>query len=764
MKNKMLKVAGLLLLSTLSVSTWAESFVLKNIQVSGLDRITAETVKSNIPVKIGEKFDDKLSASIIRSIYKTGFFDDVQLGRRDNTLLVKVHERSVIGEINLEGNHKLETKVLLGALKQAGISQGRPLDKSALNQIQAQIKQQYLAGGNYSATVKTELKKLDRNRVAVNINIHEGGVARIKRVNISGNKAFSEQQLLKIMESGTKSRFSFFSDKDKYAREKLVGDIDKITSFYRDRGYLNFQILSSQVSLSDDKQSVFVNINIKEGDRFHVGNVHVGGDADISKQEAKKLVRMKKGQVFSQTNLSDTRNSIQERLGKEGFAFSKIAVVPQIDNVNKRVNLIFQAEKGQRVYVRRINIRGNFRTKDVVIRREMRQLESTFLSKEKVRRSKVRIQRLPFIESVRIATSPVAGRSDQVDLDVIVKDAQSSNDISASIGYSGSSFLFNVGLKQNNFMGLGKSMSVSASNSKSTKSFNLSYNNPYHTVDGVGRGVNVYLNKSDAEADNVSDYSSDTYGATLNYTIPMTEDNSIRFSLGGEHRKIKTSKSTPDHIKEFVKDENNGSSYNNIIGSMSYIHDTRNRFLFPSEGKRHSISLESGLPGGDLEYYKVKLKTSTYHPVTEKMTFALKGGVSYGSAYGSTSELPFFEKFYSGGIGTVRGFEHNSLGPQDSNKASKGGAFSVDTRAELLFPVPFLGDDVKGLRMSAFVDGGNVFEGTKNFKADELRFSTGLATTWISPIGPFTLSYAKPLNAKKGDDEQKFQFSIGANF
>ncbi len=764
MKNNILKVASLLLLSTLTTSIWAESFVLKNIQVSGLDRITAETVKANIPVKVGEKYDDTLSTSIIRSIYKTGLFDDVQLGRRDNTLLIKVHERSVIGEINLEGNHKLETKVLLGALKQAGISQGRPLDKSALNQIQAQIKQQYLAGGNYSATVRTELKKLDRNRVAVNINIHEGGVARIKQVNISGNKAFSEQQLLKMMESGTKGRLSFFSDRDKYAREKLVGDIDKITSFYRDRGYLNFQVLSSQVSLSDDKQSVFVNINIKEGDRFHVGDVHVGGDAGISKQDAKKLVRMKKGEVFSQTKLADTRNSIQERLGKEGFAFSKIAVVPQIDNVNKRVNLNFQAEKGQRVYVRRINIRGNLRTKDIVIRREMRQLESTFLSKENVRRSKARIQRLPFIESVRIATSPVAGRSDQVDLDVIVTDAQSSNDISASIGYSGSSFLFNVGLKQNNFMGMGKSMSVSASNSKSNKSFNLSYNNPYHTIDGVGRGFNIYLNKSDAEADNISDYSSDTYGATVNYTIPMTEDNSIRFSLGGEHRKIKTSKSTPDHIKEYIKDENNGDSYNNIIGSMSYIHDTRNRFLFPSEGQRHSISLETGLPGGDLEYYKVKLKTSTYHPVTEKMTFALKGGLSYGSAYGSTSELPFFERFYSGGIGTVRGFEYNSLGPQDSNKTSKGGAFSVDTRAEFLFPVPFLGDDVKGLRMSAFVDGGNVFEGTKSFKADELRFSTGLATTWISPLGPFTLSYAKPLNAKKGDDEQKLQFSIGANF
>jgi len=764
MNNKVLQVSLSACLIFLVTNIWADSFVLRGIQVSGLERITSETVHSSIPVKIGETFDDSMTAKVVRSLYQTGYFDDVQIGRRGNTLLVKVHERAVIGEVNLKGNHLIETKLLLGALKQAGITQGRPLDKSALNKIQTQIKQQYLAGGNYAATVNTKLKKLDRNRVAVNINIHEGGVARIKRIKISGNKAFTEKYLLSKMESGTKGRLDFFSSRDKYAREKLRGDIDRLTSFYRDRGYLNFSVLSSQVSLSKDKQSVFVNLNIHEGDLYRVGKVHVGGDASISKQQAKKLLKLKEGQVFSQADLAESRKNIQDQLGKEGFAFSKIAVVPQVDKVNKRVNLIFQAEKGQRVYVRRINIRGNFRTKDVVIRREMRQFESSFLSKEKVRRSKARIQRLPFIESVRIATSPVAGRSDQVDLDVIVKDAQSSNDISASIGYAGSSLLFNVGLKQNNFMGSGKSLSVSAANSKSTTSFNLTYNNPYHTVDGVGRGFNVYFNKSDADAENLSKYSTDTYGANMNYTIPVTEDNSIRFSLGGEHRTIKTTNSTPDHIKEFIKDENNGDTYNNLIGSVSYVHDTRNRFLFPSEGQRHSISLESGLPGGDLEYYKVKLKASTYMPVTENMTFALKGGVSYGDAYGKTSELPFFERFYSGGIATVRGFEHNSLGPEDSNKDSKGGALSVSSRAEVLFPVPFVGEDAKGLRMSAFIDGGNVFENTKAFKGDELRFSAGLATTWVSPLGPFTLSYAKPLNAKEGDDEQKLQFSIGASF
>ena len=764
MVKRVLQVSLSAYLLIASTSIWADKFVLDGIQVKGVERVSTDIVYSNIPVKKGETFDDvTMSAAVVRSLYKTGYFDDVQLGRSGNTLLVKVVERPVVGEVNLEGNHLLESKLLLDALKRSGVAQGRPLDKSALNRIQAELRQQYLSTGNYGATVKTDLRKLERNRVAVDIKIHEGGIARIKRVKISGNKAFTEAQLLAKMDSGPKSKFAFLSDRDKYAKEKLSGDLDKLTSFYRDRGYINFTVLSTQVSLSQDKQSVVVNINVQEGDLYRVGKVHVGGDAGISKQEANKLLKLKEGNIFSQAALAETRKNIQNRLGKDGFAFSRIAVVPQIDKVSKKVNLIFQAEKGQRVYVRRINIRGNERTKDVVIRREMRQLESAFLSKDNVRRSKTRIQRLPYIQSANITTSPVVGRTDQVDLDVVVKEL-SSNDISASLGYSGSSFLFNVGFKQNNFMGMGKSLSLAASNSSSEKSFSLSYNNPYHTIDGVGRGVKAYYNQADADEDNTSDYTTDSYGLSLNYTVPVTEDNSIRFSLGGEHRTINTTSTTPDHITAFIADDNHGNSYNNLIGSLSYIHDTRDRFLFPSEGQRHSIVLESGLPGGDLEYYKLKLTGSTYHPVTDKMTFALKGGFAYGDGYGDTNELPFFERFYSGGISTVRGFDHNSLGPLDSNGASAGGAFSANSRAELLFPVPFVGEDVQGLKMSAFIDGGNVFESSKDFKVDELRFSAGLGVTWISPLGPFTLSYGKPLNAKDEDDTQELQFSIGTSF
>ena len=760
MKKQVLQASFAGCILALSQGVWAESFILKDVQVSGLERVAAGTVLSNVPVRVGQRFDDQMTANIVRSLYKTGLFDDVKISKRGNVLLVKVHERSAVGEIKVSGNHVIESKALIAALKQAGVAKGRPLDKSALNRIQREIKQQYLARGNYAASVATQLVKLPRNRVSVRIKIHEGGVARIKGLRINGNRAYSEATLMKLLDLGTKSKFSFFSSRDKYAKEKLVGDIDKLTAFYRDNGYLNFEVISTQVSLAKDKQAVYINLNIHEGDQYRVGKVKIIGNTGLPQAELVKLMVLREGQVFSQTKLAETRKKIKARLGKDGFAFSRIGVLPQVDKVNKRVHLVFQAEKGQRTYVRRINIRGNFRTKDEVFRREMRQLESSFLSKEKVERSKARIKRLPFVKAVRITTSPVAGKSDQVDLNVLISE-QSSNRFNAAVGYSGSGILFSLGLTQNNFMGTGKSLSLAATKSKSTNNFRLSYNNPYHTVDGVGRGYNVYYNKTDASENDVSDYSSNTYGADINYTIPVSEENSIRFSIGGEHREIVTSTSTPDHIKSFIQD--NGNKYNNILGKVSYVHDTRDRFLFPSSGQRHNVTFEAGLPGSDLEYYKLKYRGASYFPVSKKISFALKGGLSYGKSYGKTTELPFFERFYAGGISTVRGFDNNSLGPKDSNNDSKGGALSVNARAELLFPAPFA-EDVDGLRLSAFVDAGNVFEDFDSFESKEIRYSAGLSATWMSPIGPFTLSYAKPLNAKKGDEEQKLQFSIGASF
>ncbi len=746
----------------LSHGAWAESFIVRDIQVNGIQRVDPGMVLANIPVKAGEQYQDFMTGDIVRSLYKTGLFDDVSLQRNGNILVVNVHERMAVGEINITGNKLFKTDQLMDALKQAGIRKGQTLNRSALAKIQHQIKQQYLARGKYGVTVKAETSELPRGRVAVNITINEGKDARINKVRITGNKAFSDKTLLKILESGTKKPYQFFSDKDKYSREKLVGDLDKLTSFYRDQGYLKFEVTDTQVTLSPDKKNITVNIAIKEGDRYRVGDVDISSISGLNSQQARSVLKMRKGQVFSQKLLEESRKALRNKVSEGGHAFARVGIVPQVDEARKVVNIRFKSDAGKRVYVRRINIRGNYRTRDEVYRREMRQLESSWYSRQKVQRSKVRLQRLPYVQSVQVQQVPVAGTRDQVDLEVTITE-QLSNQFTAGVGFSQSQgVIFNVGLKQQNFLGSGKSLGVNANNSSATKRFSLNYFDPYHTVDGVGRGFDVHFNRTDTNEDNlVSSFLSDSYGGNLNYTIPLSEENSLRFSVGYEYRDITILANTPTFIKDFVS--KNGNKYNEFLGTVSYVHDTRNRSIFPTEGTRQSLAFEMGLPGSDLEYYKLRYKGANYWPVTEKLTFAIKGGISYGDGYGGTDELPFYERFFSGGIGSVRGFEKNTLGSIDENNNSVGGDFVVNATAEISFPAPFA-EDIKGLRLSAFVDAGNVFDSFDVFESDEIRTSVGIGATWLSPLGPLTISYAKPLNSKDGDEEQEIQFSIGANF
>lgn len=762
MKNQLLSISFASCLFALSHAAWAESFVVRDIQINGIQRVDPGTVLANIPVKAGETYQDYMTADIVRSLYKTGLFDDVSLQKTGNVLVVNVHERMAVGEINITGNKLFKTEQLLDALKAAGIRKGQTLNRSAVSRIQHEIKQQYLARGKYGVDVQADTTNLARNRVALNIKINEGSDARIRNVKITGNKAFPDKTLLKLLESGTKSKLQFFSTKDKYSREKLVGDLDKLTSFYRDQGYLKFEITDTQVSLSPDKKDINVNIAIHEGDRYRVGKVDVASIPGVTAAEAQAIMKMRQGQVFSQNKLEESRKALRQRVEQGGHAFASVAITPQVDEAKKVVNLTFAADKGKQVYVRRINIKGNYRTRDEVYRREMRQLESSWYSRDKIERSKVRIQRLPYVQSVKIQQVPVAGTKDQVDLEVTVAE-QLSNQFTAGLGYSQSQgVIFNVGLKQQNFLGSGKSLGVDANNSSSTKRFSVSYFDPYHTVDGVGRGFDVFYNETDTDADDlVSSYLSDSFGGNLNYTIPLSEENSLRFSVGYENRKIKTFTDTPQFINDFVA--KNGEEYDEFLGVISYVHDTRDRTIFPTEGTRQSLSFEAGLPGSDLEYYKIRYKGANYWPINEKLTFAIKGGMGYGEGYGSGDDLPFFEHFYAGGIGSVRGFEKNTLGPQDEFDNATGGGFSVNGTAELSFPAPFA-DDIKGLRMSAFIDAGNVFDDFDAFEADEVRYSAGIGATWLSPFGPLTISYAKPLNAEDGDEEQEIQFSIGATF
>ena len=762
MNKKILSLSFASCLFALSQGAWSASFIVSDIKLTGVQHVDPGTILASIPLEIGEQYQDYMTADIVRSLYKTGLFENVSLEQSGTVLIVNVQERMAVGEITISGNKLFKTEQLMTALQQAGIRKGQTLNRSALARIKHELKQQYLARGKYGVSVDTSTRNLARNRVAINIVINEGDSAKVRNVNVIGNKAFSDKVLLKLLDTGEKGAFRFFSDRDKYSKQKLTGDLDKLTAFYQDQGYLKFKVTDTQVTLSPDKKDILITISVNEGDRYRVGHIDVSGVPNLSVQQSNRMLKMREGQVFSQKLLEESRKNLRKKIGEGGHAFAEVNIIPQIDEARKIVNLTFQATEGKRVYVRRINIRGNYRTRDEVYRREIRQLESSWYSREKIARSKVRLRRLPYVQNVQIQQVPVAGTRDQVDLEVTIAE-QLSNQFTAGVGFSQSQgLLFNLGLKQQNFLGSGKSLGINASNSSATKRFNLNYNDPYYTVDGVGRGFDVHYKRTDTDEDNlISSYLSDSYGGNVNYTIPLSEENSFRFSVGYEHIKIKTVSDTPSFITDFITDK--GDSYDEFLGTVSYVHDTRDRTPFPSDGIRYNFSFESGLPGSDLEYYKLRYKGANYWAINEDLTFAIKSGVSYGEGYGDDDELPFFERFYSGGIGSVRGFEKNTLGTRDTNDNAIGGDFVVNGSAELLFPAPFA-KDIKGLRLSAFVDVGNVYDNLDAFDVDDIRYSTGISATWISPFAPITVSYAKPLNAKDSDKEQQVQFSIGVTF
>jgi outer membrane protein insertion porin family len=746
-----------------SQSAWAAAFVVRDIEVNGLERIPAGTVLSYLPAHVGQQFNDSQSSEAIRALFQTGLFEDVQLGRRGDVLVVTVVERPAIGEINIKGNRKIPTDKLMDALKLANLAKGDTLDKAALIRIQQELAQQYQAMGNYGVDINTKVEPLARNRVALNININEGNVSRIQKVKIVGNKAFPESVLLKQLDSGPRGAFSipFLSDSDKYSKEKLIGDLDTLTSFYRDRGYLNFEITSTEVSMTPDKKDIYLTVGIHEGDQYRISAVNVAGNSGLSKEQLADAIKIKQGQVFSQKALEETRKNLESKMGSQGYAFTKINAVPDFDEQNKQVGITLTVDTGKRTYVRRIDIRGNNRTKDEVYRREMRQLESSWFSKEQVERSKTRLERLPYVEEATIEAEPVAGTEDQVDLIVTVKE-RSSNQFRVGAGYSQSQgVLFNINLNQDNFMGSGKQLDLNFDNSKVNKNYGVSYTNPYYTPDGVSRGFSAYYDKYDAAAENISSYASNRYGGSVNYTIPLSETDSVYASVGAEKRKIVVGSAPAARITDFIAA--NGDQYSQLPATVSYVHDTRNRTIFPTKGQRHKVSLQATLPGSDLEYQKASYDGAGYVPITDNVTFAAKGRLGVGNASGKLNEVPFFDKYYAGGIGSVRGFEQSSLGARDEKDDPIGGDLMVSGTAEVQFPVP-LAEDVKGLKMSTFVDAGNVYKDTGSFKAKDLRYSAGVGAVWLSPLGPFELSFARPLNAKDGDKKQVVQFSIGASF
>ena len=737
------------------------SFTVRDIELEGLEHLEPGTVFTYLPVEVGEELDEGQSARIIRALYQTGLFSDIRLSRRGDILIVQVAERPVIGEISFDGNKDIPDEALTEALKSVDIATGRVFNRSVLKRLESELLQQYYARGKYNVRIDTTVTELERNRVGIDINIREGEVARIKRINIVGNQTFTEDDLKDDFESGIPSWYAFFSDRDQYSKQKLAGDLERLRSHYLDQGFLKFNIASTQVAITPDKEDIFITLNIDEGERYTISAVDLAGDFVVPKAQLKKLVKVKSGDTFSRAQAVATVDAINQKLGDAGYAFAEINPVPEIDERKKAVKLTFFIDPGPRVYVRRINFIGNESTQDIVFRREMRQFEGAWYSLSDIERSRLRIQRLPYVESVTIDTQRVPGADNLVDLGITVKERLAGN-FAIGVGYAQTQgLLFNLSLTQDNFLGLGRRVALRFDNSDFNTVYSFAYTNPYYTLDGISRGFQVSYSETDAGEANISDFDATQFESSITYGIPLTEFDTLRPTFGYERVSIGTNDRTPDEILDFLA--SNGRKFDILPISSSLVHDTRDRTVFADRGNLQTLSLELAVPGGDLEYYKTELASLFYVPITEGLTFSLSGEVAYGKSYGKTSDLPFFEKYFAGGFRTVRGYELNSLGPRDSFNQPFGGNFRVISQTELLFPVPFI-ENSNSIRLSTFFDAGNVFAEVDNFETSELRTSAGVAVRWLTPIGALTFSLAKPLNAKRGDDQQSFQFNLGALF
>ncbi|MDD7805003.1 MAG: outer membrane protein assembly factor BamA [Endozoicomonas sp. (ex Botrylloides leachii)] len=773
-----------LLISSVAYVSSAQAFVVSDIRIDGLQRISAGTVFNALPIQVGEDVKSPSIAHAAKVLFETGYFKDIQMGRQGDTLVVTVVEEPSISEIDIKGNKTIKTDDLKKGLAKAGLAEGDTFQQATLEAIRHELERQYVAQGRYGASITTKVEAQPRNRVKLSINIKEGSVATISHINIVGNTVFSQEDLLDLFQLKTSNWFSFFSSSDKYSKEKLAGDLERLRSYYLDRGYINFNITSTQVGISPDKQHVFITINIDEGDKYTISSVKLAGDLIIPEKVAESLLLAKPGQTFSRKLIISTEDTLSRRLGNEGYTFAKVTGIPMLNNDNKTVAITFFVDPGRRVYVRRINFSGNTKTGDEVLRREMRQMEGASANTHQIEMSKVRLERLGYFKSVQVKTPPVPGTSDQIDVNYAVEE-QPSGSITASIGYSQSDGLLLGGsINQSNFLGTGNKVSLGLNKSNIGQLYNFSFTNPYYTIDGVSRGFDVYYRTYDYADTDISSYTSDTWGGDVRFGYPISETQAINFSMGIDGTKITQGTATPLVIDEYLKEE--GNDFNNFKATLGWSQSALNRGLLPTRGYSQSASVQVAVPGSTTTFYKLIYRGQYFQPLTKSLTARFATRVGYGGGYGGTSEMPFFENFYAGGFGSVRGYRDNSLGPQAvENKPggewnSTGGNAVLEGTAEVLFPMPFVKDQ-ESLRTSLFFDFGNVFntyckgENMKDskgnvvyecpaLKLDELRYSVGLGLTWITPLGPLTFSLAKALNAKGRDEPQIFQFSLGTPF
>jgi|APFre7841882724_1041349.scaffolds.fasta_scaffold11346_3 outer membrane protein insertion porin family len=770
----MTRFAALVLLAGLSLSATAaiDPFVVEDIRLDGLSRISAGTVYSYLPVEKGDTVDRASAAEAIRALYKTGFFKDVQVSRQGAILVVTVVERPAISKIEIDGNKDIKDEDLLKGLKEIGLAEGETFDRLELDRLTQELMRQYNNRGKYNVSIKPTVTELDRNRVDIQIQIAEGKASKIKHINVVGNSAYSDDEIREDFESDTSGWLSWYSKDDQYSREKLSGDLEKLTSYYQDRGYVDFNIESTQVTISPDKRNIYLTANVREGEVFTISEIKLTGELILGEPEIRRLVYTQPGDIFSRRKLELSSEAMQKVLGNIGYAFADVTPIPKVDQENRTVEVTFFVNPGKRVYVRRINFEGNTRTQDEVLRRELRQFEGAWFSQAAIDRSKVRLQRLGYFKTVDITTPRVAGSDDQVDVLVKVEE-QSSGAFQFGLGYSQlQGLLTSISVTQRNFLGTGNSVGVTLQNNSVLRRFDFSFIDPYFTDDGVSVGYTLSYRELDQGEANIANYTSDIASGSVIFGIPLTETDTLSTVMSLSRNQIGTFPGiTPPEIIDFINDVGK-RTFSTWGLQAGWSRDSRNKFFAPTRGGFQRVGAEVALPGSTQEAYKLFYEIARYWPLGSTFSLLTRAELGYGDGYGNADVLPFYENFYAGGVRSVRGFEDNTLGPcSDPNPLIEGdlcqplgGSLLTVGNIELIFPTPFVkrGDD--STQFSFFFDVGNVFEDYDAFEVGELRASTGLSFKWQAPVGPIIVSLAYPVISEEEDRTETLQFTFGNQF
>lgn len=780
MKIKTIGFAALLLGSSQAVM--AASFPISNIRIDGLQRVSSGTVFNVLPLGPNDSLDESSLNQAGEALYHTGLFDDVSFSRQGSNLLIHVTERPSVARIHITGNKQIPTDNLIKGLAQAGIVRGQVLQRSTLNDVQQQLENEYQSQGRFNAQIKTSIKKLNANNVQVNININEGGTARIREINFVGNHAFSDGELRRQLSLADHPGwfFGWFSHNG-YTHDAFDKDLDSLKSFYQDRGYANFRVTSSQVSISPDLANIYVNVNVDEGARYTISKIAFSGRLGMDESQIRKLISAKPGQVYNQSQLDDSAQAIKQALGNEGYAFAKVNVVPETDDTNDTATAVFNIDPGHRAYVRRINFIGNTTTEDQVLRREMVQMEGSPASSQNIQLSRLALQRLGFFSDVEEKTVPVPGHPDEVDVDYTVKE-QPSGSISASLGFAQSEgLIYGLSLSQPNFLGTGNEVDVGASRSDYYTNLNFAYTNPYWTLSGISRGYNLYYNKYDYDNNDtdVSAFSSNAFGGGVNFGYPISDLSRMNFGLGAEHRDIKSYRETPWEIYDYIKQH--GRHYNDYTLSASWTRNNLNYGIMPTAGSNQQLSLEATGPGSDVQYYKLTYNGQKLFELTPGWSLKFGTQLGYGHGYGKTSIFPFFENYYAGGLGSVRGFRSQALGQRttrrnDGDRYTLGGNILVSGSADLIFPTPFVHNN-RRVQTSVFVDAGNTYLSKcystaggpqsscqSGVHLNQMNVAAGISLNWLTAIGPLSFSVSRPIHKANNAASQFFQFSLGQTF